>query len=87
MADFRPRRQRKIAGDSPSAGYRLVVGAAKHGTRRYIWAIVRNDDNDRVPIMQSSVTFRSLADAHNAGSIALEKFRAHEAMTAERPAG
>jgi hypothetical protein len=87
MSDSRYRRQRKITGDSPSAGYRLLVGATKHGAKSFGWAIVRNDDNDRVPIMQSTVTFRSLADAHAAGSIALEKFRAHEAMTAERPAG
>jgi hypothetical protein len=84
MSDPRYRRWRQIAGVSPSAGYRLVVGAAKYGVKSFGWAIVRNDDTERVAIMQSSTTFRSLADAHNDGSVALEKFRTHQAMSAKR---
>jgi hypothetical protein len=84
MSDSRYRRLRPIGGDSPSAGYRLVVGAAKCGVRSYVWAIVRNNDTEHAPIMQSLVTFRSLADAHTAGSVALEKFRTHQAMSTRR---
>ena len=60
-----------------------MVGATKHAAKSYGWAIVRNDDVARVPIMRSLVTFRSLADAHAAGSVALEKFRTHQAMFAK----
>ena len=59
-----------------------MVGAAK-GVRSYVWAIVRNDDIDCIPIMQSSATFRSLADAHAEGSVALDKFRTHQTLSAK----
>ena len=48
------------------------------------WTILR-EDNGHVPIMQSLVTFRSIADAHVAGTVALGKFKTYQALSAKSP--
>jgi hypothetical protein len=83
MLDPRCRGLPPIAGDAPRHDYRLVGRALKPGSRSYTWTIVR-EEKPSVPIMQSLVTFRSLADAHVAGSAALDKFRTHQALSAKR---
>ena len=71
-----------IAGDT-LPGYRLLVHASNHNSKSFGWTILQ-EDNDHVPIMQSLVTFRSMADAHVAGTIALGKFKTHQALSAKR---
>jgi hypothetical protein len=71
-----------IAGENLT-GYRLLVHASKHSSKSFGWTILQ-EDNDHVPVMQSLVTFRSLADAHAAGIVALRKFRTHQALSANR---
>ena len=83
MVEFRPRRRPPIAGDTPGREYRLVVGALKPGARSYLWTIIR-DEKPSVPVKRSVETFRSLADAHAAGSVALREFRSEEAQSAKR---
>jgi hypothetical protein len=82
MPDSQLGRLPPIAGDT-LPGYRLLVHASKHSSKSFGWTILQ-EDNDRVPIMQSLVTFRSMADAHVAGTVALGKFRTHQALSAKR---
>jgi hypothetical protein len=82
MPDSQPGRLPPIAGDTlPS--YRLLVHVSKHSSKSFGWTILQ-EDNDHVPIMQSLVTFRSMADAHVAGTVALAKFKTHQALSAKR---
>ena len=71
-----------MAGDT-LPGYRLLVHASNHNSKSFSWTIFQ-EDNDRVPIMQSLVTFRSMADAYVAGTVALGKFKTHQALSAKR---
>jgi hypothetical protein len=71
-----------MAGDT-LPGYRLLVHASNHNSKSCSWTILQ-EDNDRVPIMQSLVTFRSMADAYVAGTVALGKFKTHQALSAKR---
>jgi hypothetical protein len=71
-----------IVGENLTS-YRLLVHASKHNSKSFGWTILQ-EDNDHVPVMQSLVTFRSLADAHAAGIVALRKFRTHQALSANR---
>ena len=71
-----------MAGDT-LPGYRLLVHASNHNSKSFSWTILQ-EDNDRVPIMQSLVTFRSMADAYVAGTVALGKFKTHQALSAKR---
>jgi hypothetical protein len=77
-----PPRPTPIAGDA-RPDFRLVVRASRPGSKLFVWTILQ-EDHDCIPIMQSSVTFRSLADAHMAGTVALDKFRTHQTMSAKR---
>ena len=82
MPDSQLGRLPPIAGDT-LPGYRLLVHASKHSSKSFGWTILQ-EDNDHVPIMQSLVTFRSMADAHVAGTVALGKFKTHQALSAKR---
>jgi hypothetical protein len=59
------------------------VHASNHNSKSFGWTILQ-EDNGHVPIMQSLVTFRSMADAHVAGTVALGKFKTHQALSAKR---
>jgi hypothetical protein len=61
----------------------ILVHASNHNSKSFGWTILQ-EDNDHVPIMQSLVTFRSMADAHVAGTVALGKFKTHQALSAKR---
>ena len=78
------RRLPPIAGDTDSVSYRLVVSASKRGRKSFGWAIVREDDNERVPLRQSLKPFSSMEDAHVAGSVALHNFGNEQAQSAKR---
>jgi hypothetical protein len=73
-----------IAGDTDSVSYRLVVFASKRGRKNFGWAIVREADNEFVPLRQSLKPFSSMEDAHAAGSVALHDFRSEQAQSAKR---
>jgi hypothetical protein len=51
--------------------YRLVVTASQLKAKQFVWVIV-DDTNRGIPVQTSKTTFRSLEDAYNAGSGALE---------------
>jgi hypothetical protein len=84
MSDSLRRHLLPIASDTVGPEYRLVVGATKHGSKSYVWAIVRDDDIARRAVRQSVDPFRSLEDAHAAGSVVLREFRSEEARSAKR---
>ena len=50
--------------------YRLVVTASQIRSRQFVWAIV-DDSNRGIPVQTSKLTFRSMADAYDAGKGAL----------------
>ena len=55
--------------------YRLVVTASQLKAKQFVWVVV--DDAQRgVPVQTSKQTFRSMADAYDAGRGALEYWRA-----------
>ena len=55
--------------------YRLVVTASQIRARQFIWVIM--DDSGRgAPVQASKQTFRSMADAYDAGRGALEYWHA-----------
>ena len=76
MSESHLRSMPPIADDMPRTDFRLMVRASKPGSKLFVWTILR-EDQDCIPIMQSSTTFRSLEDAYVAGSVALDKFRTH----------
>jgi hypothetical protein len=82
MLDSQLGRLPQIAGDT-GPDFRLMVRASKSGSKLFVWTILQ-EHHDCIPIMQSSVTFRSLADAHVAGAVALRKFRIHQALSVKR---
>jgi hypothetical protein len=83
MSESHLRSMPPIADDMLRTDFRLMVRASKPGSKLFVWTILR-EDQDCIPIMQSSTTFRSLEDAHVAGSVALDKFRTHRALSAKR---
>jgi hypothetical protein len=82
MLDSQLGRLPQIAGDA-RPNFRLMVRASKPGSKLFVWMILQ-EDHDCIPIMQSSVTFRSLADAHVAGAVALLKYRIHQALSVKQ---
>ena len=57
-------------------GFRVVVKARISGARAYVWEIVRDDGVTTRPVSQSAGSFRSMEEAHAAGTIALAEARA-----------
>ena len=53
--------------------YRLVVNAAQHKAKQFVWVIV--DDSRCFPVQTSKQTYPSMEDAYNAGKGALEYWR------------
>jgi hypothetical protein len=54
--------------------YRLVVTGSYLKARQFVWVIV-DDTNRGIPVQTSKSTFRSMEDAYNAGTGALEYWR------------
>jgi hypothetical protein len=53
--------------------YRLLVSARKHGAKRYVWEIVR-DNELRSVVQRSAEAFATMEEAHSFGSTALAQF-------------
>jgi len=60
------------AADVAPTVFRVVTSAQKPGSRKYVWAIVRNDTAQSV-VRRSAETFVTMEEAHTHGSAALRQ--------------
>jgi hypothetical protein len=79
MSVSKLRRRPPIAGDI-RRNYRVLV---KRSSKGFDWTIV-DDDNVDVPLRQSTKSFQLLQEAHDAGSAALDAFRAQLIRSTKR---